>query len=55
MSVDDKRSGWPLTVICVEVREQFEQRKWDNRKIDIEETASEVRTDAERRGQWLEF
>jgi hypothetical protein len=40
-SVDDERTG-RSTVTCNEVKEQIDQRIWDNRRISIDETASET-------------
>jgi hypothetical protein len=37
--VDDARSGHPLTVTSVE---QIDQHIWDNRRINIDKTASEM-------------
>jgi hypothetical protein len=41
-SVNDDPSVCPSSVTCVEVTEQRDQRIWDNRRISIDETGSEM-------------
>jgi len=40
--IDDARSGRQSTVTCVEIKGKTVQRIWDNRRISINKTASEM-------------